>query len=195
MSSTDRIINPYRYEYYLKGEASCNYGLNSHSMYRTLAREEQVTTPLTVEAFFKYDYNDFRIDYAFRTFPYTEDERIFNVFMVTNKGVYKEDITRSILDNDIYMRWSTFITKLITRPAQIFVTNTPDTKQIIWFSPSKEKSRTNTKIIITDTDNIDHEMTLTAQIQESLKYGTDYVDVPKICYIPIWDFHMWHMMF
>lgn len=192
---SDRVINPHTYEQDLNGYAPCNYGLNSHTLYRSLARPKDITTPLQVEAFYKYDSDTFRLDYAFRTFPYANDSRLYNMFMISDKGIFKEDITRSIIDNEIYMRWSVFVTKLEDRFARLIITNKPDTNEITWFYPQTVKSTTDSKITITDTSNIDHEMDLTDQIQQSLKYGTDYIDVPTMCYVPIYNFRMWYMMF
>ena len=72
-------------------------------MYRTLVRPENLRKANQIEAFYKYDYNDFRIDWAFRSFENPKDYREYNIFMVTDDGIYNEDITRGIQDHIIYM--------------------------------------------------------------------------------------------
>lgn len=201
-----KIINPPRYEFLLKGSAPCNYSMNSQTLYRTLAVPEDMYHVNQVERFLKYDYETIRIDWAFRTFEDPEEYREFNIIMVTDKGVFREDVTRSIWDTEIYMRWTAFFTKLENRFSKLFILNFPDSNAIDWFYmeqsfeylsdiPNNDEIKldnpTDYVFFLDDKGKI-HYTKKNDQLYRSLRDGTDYVEINKSNYIPIWQFHMWY---
>lgn len=195
---TKRIINPHRYEYWLKGSAPCNYSLNSQTHFRTLAVPEDIQHAYQIEAFYKYDYGSFKIDWAFRTFEYEEEYRQFNMILVTDKGIYKEDITRSIYDNEIFMRWTTFVTHLQERKPHLFITTEYDTKRVVWFYPDKllDYPLNENLVLVIDTEGISHLMRKTEALLKAFdNKQTDYVDVDETNFIPVYWFRMWYTMF
>lgn len=195
---TRRIINPPRYKYFLKGHAPCNYTLSSRTNYRTLAVPEDMYAAYQVEAFYKYQYDSFEIDWAFRSFEYANDYRMFNLMMVTDKGLFKEDMTRSIYDNEIFMRWTTFVSKLEPRDKHLFITNEPGTRKVIWFYPKSvavdpEDSK---KVLVTDTDDKIHIMDYNEKLMKAfLCKDLDYIDIDETNLIPVYWFRMWYTLF
>ena len=192
-----RIINPPRYKYFLKGQAPCNYSLRSRTHYRTLAIPEDMFAAYQIEAFYKYQYSSFEIDWGIRSFE-TDDYRIFNMVLFTDKGIYKEDITRSIYDNEIFMRWTTFVTKLEERENNLFITNDGDSKRVIWFYPKivEDDPTDETKVFVTDTENKIHQMTKTdALLKAYVNKDIDYIDIDETNFIPVYWFRMWYTMF
>lgn len=193
-----RIINPPRYDYYFKGYAPCNYSLSSRTNYRTLARAEDYFSNYQIEAFYKYDYGNFKIDWGLRSFEFNEDSRIFNLVLFTDIGIYKEDITRSIYDDRIFMRWTTFVTKLEERKPHLFITTDNDTRKIVWFYPDQiiELIDDETKVTIVDTEGRNHVMNKTDKLLKAFKDpNADYVDIDETNLIPVYWFHMWYTMF
>ena len=191
----DRVINPPRYDYYLKGSTHCSYGLNATTMYRSLARPEDLEHPNQIEVFYKYDYECFTIDYAFRTFE-TDDIREYNILLVTNNGIFKEDITRSILDNLIYMRWTTFVTKLDDYKQNLIVINYPEnTKSIKYFFYENYMINEDDTVTITSENNEVFTIPKSDKLIQSLRNNQPFIDVDRSCYVPIWCFRMWYMIF
>lgn len=191
----DRVINPPKYNYYLKGAMPCSYGLNSTTMYRSLARPDDIKKPNQIEVFYKYDYETFTIDFAFRTFE-TDDIRQYNIFMVTSKGIFKEDITRSVLDNLIYMRWTTFVTKLDDYKSNLIIINYPENSKSIkyFFYDSYTENEDNTVTVISDKGE-EFILPKSDQLMKSLKGNNPFIDVDRSCYVPIWNFRMWYLIF
>ena len=192
----NKIINPRRYELLLKGQAPCNYSLNSRTLYRSLARPAWMVTVNQIEAFYKYDYDSFSIDYAFRTFEY-DDPRQYSIIMVTDQGIYKEDVCRSLLDNDIFMRWTVFVTKIAEVSRGLIITTEQNSNRLCWFVPkcACDCATDKSKIQITDENGILHIMDKSDLLIKSLRDKLRYVEVPRQCYIPVYDFRMWYMVF
>lgn len=190
------IINPRRYELLLKGQAPCNYSLNSHTCYRSLQRPDWMTTVNQIEAFYKFDYDTFAIDYALRTFE-TDDPRIYSIIMITDKGIYKEDISRSLLDDEIHMRWTVFVTKIDEVRGGLIICTAPNSYKLEWFYPKCvcECSEDKTKIKIIDENRIPHIMNRSKLLLDSLRKGIRYVEIPKRCYVPVMQMRMWYMVF
>ena len=191
-----KIINPRRYEILLKGQAPCNYSLASHTCYRSLQRPDWMTTVNQIEAFYKFDYDTFAIDYALRTFE-TDDPRIYSIIMVTDKGIYKEDISRSLLDYDIHMRWTVFVTKIDEVRGGLIISTAPNSYKLEWFYPKCvcDCNEDKTKINIVDENGITHIMNKSPLLLDSLRKGIRYVEIPKRCYVPVMDVRMWYMVF
>lgn len=191
-----KIINPRRYEILLKGQAPCNYSLASHTCYRSLQRPDWMTTVNQIEAFYKFDYDTFAIDYALRTFE-TDDPRIYSIIMVTDKGIYKEDISRSLLDYDIHMRWTVFVTKIDEVRGGLIISTAPNSYKLEWFYPKCvcDCNEDKTKINIVDENGITHVMNKSPLLLDSLRKGIRYVEIPKRCYVPVMDVRMWHFYF
>lgn len=191
-----KVINPAPYELLLKGQAPCNYSLTSNTLYRSLQRPPWMTTVNQIEAFYKFDYDSFNINYAFRTFE-SDDPRIYNIIMVTDKGIYKDDVSRSLLDDKIYMRWTTFVTKIEETRGGLIVSNDYNTDKLCWFYPKCACDSPEGKdlINITDTYGVKHTMRKSPLLIKSLKHGLRYVEVNPKCYVPVMNFNMWHMVF
>ena len=191
-----KVINPSPYQLLLKGQAPCNYSLTSNTLYRSLQRPEWMTTPNQIEAFYKFDYDTFNINYAFRSFE-SDDPRMYNIIMVTDKGIYKDDVTRSLLDTKIYMRWTTFVTKIEETRAGLIVTNDYNTDKLCWFYPKCACDCPGEigLINITDIYGVKHIMKKSDLLVKSLREGLRYVEVEAKCYIPVMDFNMWHLVF
>ena len=191
-----KIINPRRYEILLKGQAPCNYSLASHTCYRSLQRPDWMTTVNQIEAFYKFDYDTFAIDYALRTFE-TDDPRIYSIIMITDKGIYKEDISRSLLDYDIHMRWTVFVTKIDEVREGLIISTAPNSYKLEWFYPKCvcDCNEDKTKINIVDENGITHVMNKSPLLLDSLRKGIRYVEIPKRCYVPVMDVRMWYMVF
>ena len=191
-----KIINPRRYEILLKGQAPCNYSLASHTCYRSLQRPDWMTTVNQIEAFYKFDYDTFAIDYALRTFE-TDDPRIYSIIMITDKGIYKEDISRSLLDYDIHMRWTVFVTKIDEVRGGLIISTAPNSYKLEWFYPKCvcDCNEDKTKINIVDENGITHIMNKSPLLLDSLRKGIRYVEIPKRCYVPVMDVRMWYMVF
>lgn len=191
-----KIINPRRYEILLKGQAPCNYSLASHTCYRSLQRPDWMTTVNQIEAFYKFDYDTFAIDYALRTFE-TDDPRIYSIIMITDKGIYKEDISRSLLDYDIHMRWTVFVTKIDEVRGGLIISTAPNSYKLEWFYPKCvcDCNEDKTKINIVDENGITHVMNKSPLLLDSLRKGIRYVEIPKRCYVPVIDVHMWYFYF
>jgi len=192
----DKVINPRRYELMLKGSAPCNYSLNSRTLYRSLARPAWMTTVNQIEAFYKYSYDDFSIDYAFRSFEY-DDPRQYSIIMVTDKGIYKEDVCRSLLDNDIYMRWTVFVTKIADIADGLIITTDYNSNRLSWFVPkcACDCDTDKNKIQIIDEHGVKHIMDKSDLLIKSLRDKLRYVEVPKACYVPVYDIRNWYTMF
>ena len=204
-----KLINPPRYEFLLKGSAPCNYSMNSQTLYRTLAVPEDQYHVNQVEKFLKYDYDTIRMDFAFRTFDQKDDDRMYNIFLVTDKGIFREDVTRSIWDTEIYMRWTAFWTKLENRFSRLVVLNKPDSKAIDWFYLREAYEYADNMpiqvpcgicnpqdyLFLVDTNGKVHYTLKNDKLYESIRYGTDYIEVDKTNYIPIWQFHCWYQYF
>ncbi len=192
----EKVINPRRYDILLKGQAPCNYSLNSRTLFRSLARPDWMVTVNQIEAFYKYSYDDFKIDYAFRTFE-SDDPRQFSVIMITDKGIYKEDVCRSLLDTDIYMRWTVFVTKIAEVSDGLIITTDYNSNRLCWFIPrcACDCADDKSKIKITDQNGNIHIMDKSDLLIKSLKDKLRYVEVPKACYIPVYNFRMWYTMF
>ena len=191
-----KIINPPLYQHLLKGQAPCNYSLTSNTMYRSLQRPDWMVTVNQIEAFYKFDYDTFNINYAFRTFEY-DDPRVYSIIMVTDKGIYKEDVSRSLLDTEIFMRWTTFVSKIEEIRAGLIVTTDYNSNRLTWFYPKCACDEDTEKglIKITDTYGKTHIMEKSPLLMDSLRQGIRYVEVPAQCYIPVMDFRMWFMVF
>ena len=191
-----KIINPRRYEILLKGQAPCNYSLASHTCYRSLQRPDWMTTVNQIEAFYKFDYDTFAIDYALRTFE-TDDPRIYSIIMVTDKGIYKEDISRSLIDYDIHMRWTVFVTKIDEVRGGLIISTAPNSYKLEWFYPKCvcDCNEDKTKINIVDENGITHVMNKSPLLLDSLRKGIRYVEIPKRCYVPVMDVRMWYFYF
>ena len=191
-----KVINPSPYQLLLKGQAPCNYSLTSNTLYRSLQRPEWMTTPNQIEAFYKFDYDTFNINYAFRTFE-SDDPRMYNIVMITDKGIYKDDVTRSLLDDIIYMRWTTFVTKIEETRAGLIVSNDYNTDKVCWFYPkcACDCPGESGLINITDTYGKKHIMKKSPLLLQSLRDGLRYVEVEAKCYVPVMNFRMWHMVF
>lgn len=191
-----KIINPRRYEILLKGQAPCNYSLASHTCYRSLQRPDWMTTVNQIEAFYKFDYDTFAIDYALRTFE-ADDPRVYSIIMVTDKGIYKEDISRSLLDYDIHMRWTVFVTKIDEVRGGLIISTAPNSYKLEWFYPKCvcDCNEDKTKINIVDENGITHVMNKSPLLLDSLRKGIRYVEIPKRCYVPVMDVRCWYMMF
>ena len=191
-----KIINPPMYQHLLKGQSPCNYGLTSSTVYRSLQRPPWMTTVNQIEAFYKFDYDTFTINYAFRTFEY-DDPRVYSIIMVTDKGIYKEDVSRSLLDTEIFMRWTVFVTKIAETRAGLVITNDYNSNRLTWFYPKcacdvdKEKNL----IKILDEDGNTHIMDKSPLLLHSLQNKLRYVEVNAPCYVPVMDFRMWHFCF
>lgn len=197
MKPNSRLINPPKYEWLLKGAAPCNYSLNSRTMYRTLVRPENLRKANQIEAFYKYDYNDFRIDWAFRSFENPKDYREYNILMVTDDGIYKEDITRGIQDHIIYMRWTVFVTKLAPRKPKLFITTKPDSREVIFFYQDRydEPSEEDETVNIYDEEGNCYIFNKNNRLLYALKHDSDYIDVDTMNYVPVWNFRMWYLLF
>ena len=191
-----KIINPPMYQHLLKGQSPCNYGLTSSTVYRSLQRPPWMTTVNQIEAFYKFDYDTFTINYAFRTFEY-DDPRVYSIIMVTDKGIYKEDVSRSLLDTEIFMRWTVFVTKIAETRAGLVITNDYNSNRLTWFYPKcacdvdKEKNL----IKIFDEDGKTHIMDKSPLLLHSLKNKLRYVEVNAPCYVPVMDIRCWHFCF
>ena len=191
-----RRINPPKYEVMLKGSAPANYTLNSTTLYRTLVKPEDISHVNQIEAFYKYDYGQFKIDWAFRTFEDPEEPREYNTLVFTDHGIYREEITRSIIDHEYWMRWTVFVNKMIERKPKLFITTESyESKKVIWFYPQEVLSEDEETIEILDTNGIVHVLRNNSQLQKSLRYGVDYIDVDESNYIPVYNFRMWYMVF
>ena len=191
-----RRINPPRYELMLKGSAPANYTLNSTTLYRTLVKPDTITHPTQIEAFYKYDYGTFKIDWAFRSFEDPNDPRQYNTILFTDHGIYREEITRSIMDHEYWMRWTVFVNKMIERKPKLFITTESyESKKVVWFYPQEVLSEDEETVEILDTNGIVHVLRNNSQLQKSLRYGVDYIDVDESNYIPVHNFRMWYMVF
>jgi len=191
-----RRINPPRYELMLKGSAPANYSLNSTTLYRSLVKPENITHPMQIEAFYKYDYGTFKIDWAFRTFEDPEDPREYNTLLFTDHGIYREEITRSIMDHEYWMRWTVFVNKLAERKSGLFITTESYTsKKVIWFYMDKILEMDDESVTILDTEGVVHVLQNNSQLQNSLRFGVDYIDVEEGNYVPVHNFRMWYMVF
>ena len=149
------------------------------------------------------------MDFAFRTFDQKDDDRMYNIFLVTDKGIFREDVTRSIWDTEIYMRWTAFWTKLENRFSRLVVLNKPDSKAIDWFYLREAYeyadnmpiqvpcgiSNPQDYLFLVDTNGKVHYTLKNDKLYESIRYGTDYIEVDKTNYIPIWQFHAWYQYF
>ena len=191
-----KVINPRKYELLLKGQAPCNYSLNSHTLYRSLQRPDWMTTVNQIEAFYKYDYDTFAIDYAFRTFE-TDDPRVYSIIMVTDKGIYKEDVSRSLMDTEIHMRWTVFVTKIADVRKGLIVSTDYNSFRLTWFYPkcACDVPEDKSKIKIMDDCGKFHIMDKSPLLLDALKKGNRYVEVPAQCYIRVTDFRMWYTVF
>ena len=195
-----RIINPTKYDYLLKGHAPCNYGLASTTMYRTLDIKEERKGHNQIEGYYKYEYDNFKIDWAFRTFE-SEDDINYNILLVTNKGIFRDTQTRTIYDETIYMRWTTFVSKIDDRKPGLIVTTVPGSKVVQYFYPLKitnkyfNQNNELCKLVIMDTNGLCHTIRATVQLINALNNCTDYIDIEETNFIPVYHFNMWYMMF
>ena len=191
---TGRLINPPKYDFWLKGHAACNYTLNSHTLYRSIAPVEEITQPLQIEAAYKYDYRQFRIDWALRNFIYTDDDRMYGIVMITNKGIFKEDRVRDISEHEIYMRWDTFVTKLEDYNENTIICNLGENKKIEIIHPQDYEVGENGVYVKTQHDEIVL-LEQTNELMKALKNHSWYINVHRMNYVPVWNFRMWYMMF
>ena len=191
-----RLINPPRYEHLLKGQAPCNYSLNSRTNYRSLQRPDWMTTVNQIEAFYKFDYDTFSIDYALRTFE-TDDPRIYSIIMFTDRGIFKEDVSRSLLDSEIHMRWTVFVTKIDDIRDGLIISTPQNSNRIEWYYPkcACDCAEDNSKIKVVDENGKSHILNKTPQLIQSLKSRLRYVDIPSQCYVPVYNILMWYMVF
>ena len=197
-SFTRRLIDPPKYKYFLKGHAPCNYSLRSKTHYRSLAKPEELFAAYQIEKDYKFKYDMFEIDWAFKSFEYRNDMREYNLILFTDKGIFREEITRSIFNQEIYMRWTTFVNKLIDRKPHLFITTEEGSKKIIWFYPAELKDHYTDpkKIIVVDTEGKSHVMNRDDRLIKAFNtQNVDYVDVDETNYIPVYWFRMWYMMF
>jgi hypothetical protein len=117
--------------------------------------------------------------------------------MVTDKGIYKEDISRSLLDYDIHMRWTVFVTKIDEVRGGLIISTAPNSYKLEWFYPKCvcDCNEDKTKINIVDENGITHIMNKSPLLLDSLRKGIRYVEIPKRCYVPVMDVRCWYMMF
>ena len=190
-----RRINPPKYELMLKGSAPANYTLNSTTLYRTLVKPEDISHVNQIEAFYKYDYGQFKIDWAFRSFEDPEDPREYNTVIFTDHGIYREEVTRSILDSEYWMRWTVFVNKIEERKPGIIITTGLEDKKVIWFYPKKALVVDDRFITIEDTKGVVHKLFCNPILIKALRFRTDYIDVDEANYVPVYNFRMWYMVF
>jgi len=190
-----RRINPPKYEVMLKGSAPANYTLNSTTLYRTLVKPEDISHVNQIEAFYKYDYGQFKIDWAFRTFEDPEEPREYNTLVFTDHGIYREEITRSIIDSEYWMRWTVFVNKIEDRKPGLIITTGLEDKKVIWFYPEKALTIDDHFIQIRDTKGIVHKLFCNPVLIKALRYRQDYIDVDEANYVPVYNFRMWYMVF
>lgn len=190
-----RRINPPKYELMLKGSAPANYTLNSTTLYRTLVKPEDISHVNQIEAFYKYDYGQFKIDWAFRSFEDPEDPREYNTVLFTDHGIYREEVTRSILDSEYWMRWTVFVNKIEERKPGIIITTELNDKKVIWFYPKKALVVDDRFITIEDTKGVVHKLFCNTILIKALRFRTDYIDVDEANYVPVYNFRMWYMVF
>ena len=164
-----RRINPPKYELMLKGSAPANYTLNSTTLYRTLVKPEDISHVNQIEAFYKYDYGQY--------------------------GIYREEVTRSILDSEYWMRWTVFVNKIEERKPGIIITTGLNDKKVIWFYPKKALVVDDRFITIEDTKGVVHKLFCNPILIKALRFRTDYIDVDEANYVPVYNFRMWYMVF
>lgn len=141
-----------------------------------------------------FDYHNMKMYWAFRSFD-AQCELRYNMFVFSDKGIWVNDNTHDVINNNIQMRHFEYFSQIHeTDESSLIITNKPNTKEIIWFVP-KSYVKNDNDIIITDTNDITHTMTYNETLLNSLNRGSRYVEVESICYIPIYNFTMWIMVF